>query len=76
MLTFFTFISNNIKSFFISILLFFNIYLLRKNSELKIIKAKNDKTNEIQKEVINAVEKISNSNDINDNIQRMRRKKL
>ena len=76
MFTLFTFISNNIKNVFISILFFFNIYLLRKNTELKIIKAKTDKTNEIQKEVINAIEKINNSNDINDNIKRMRNKKL
>lgn len=77
------FFLNNIKSFFGSIILFISMILLRKNNKLKsdnisLVKKKMELEvkNQIQQEVISAVEKIEYSNDINDNIKRMRKNEL
>lgn len=79
----FLFFLNNLKSIFGSIMLFISIILLRKNNKLKsdnifLVKKKMELEvkNQIQQEVISAVEKIEYSNDINDNIKRMRKNQL
>ena len=79
----FIFFINNIKNLFISISVFFNLFLLTRNKKLKLdnyllenrtkeLEVKND----IQQKVIDAVDKIESSDDINDNIKRMRNKNL
>ena len=79
----FLFFINNIKNLFISISVFFNFFLLTRNKKLKLdndllenrtkeLEVKND----IQQRIIHAVDKIESSDDINNNIKRMRNKNL